>query len=393
MNDTGHGAAIASPTNDVAASYRTEFPIVGRKTYLNSNSLGALSKRSVADRHEYERLWNEMGAGAWYEIWWNKLEHVRGQFGATIGAAADTIALMPSVSGALAGVSGGLQATGDTRKKIVMTSLDFPTLGHHYYSREVLGWDVVLVESEDGVTVPLEAIREAVDEDTLLLATSHVFFTSGTIQDARHLAQIAHESGAYILLDAYQSNGQVPIDVEDLGVDFLTSGALKWLCGGPGAAYLYVRPDVDIVPTTLSWFGVENQFAFDLRATPRKDARRFELGTPGVGAAYTASGGLSIVLEAGIDSLAARDQVLSRDLRERLAEAGFELHQAADPAVRSALVLIDHSEAQGAVAWLAENDVIVDSRGSLVRFSPHFYNTIEDNVRAVEMLVAMPTGG
>ncbi|MDX1396607.1 MAG: aminotransferase class V-fold PLP-dependent enzyme [Gemmatimonadota bacterium] len=393
MDDTGPAATSASPagTEDLARNYRDEFPILGRKTYLNSNSLGALSKRSIAERHEFERLWNEMGASAWYEIWWNKLERLRAMYGMTIGAPADSIALMPSVSGALAGVSGGLHAAGERRRKIVITALDFPTLGHHYYSREALGYEVVVVPSRDGVTVPLEAIRRAVDEDTLLLATSHVFFTSGTIQDAGYLAEIAHDAGAYILLDAYQSNGQVPIDVRRLGVDFLTSGSLKWLCGGPGAAYLYVDPDVDIVPTTLSWFGVENQFGFDLRAKPRSDARRFELGTPAVGCAYTAVGGLSIVLEAGIERIHERNRVLARDLRERLADAGFDLHQADGPDVRSALVLIEHVEAQEAVKWLAENDVIVDSRGSLVRFSPHFYNTIDDNARAVEVLVEMDT--
>jgi selenocysteine lyase/cysteine desulfurase len=297
---------------------------------------------------------------------------------------------MPSVSGALAAVSGALQATDDRRKKIVITSLDFPTLGHHYFSRERLGYEVVVVESHDGVTVPLEQIRAAVDEDTLMLATSHVFFTSGTIQDARYLAEIAHDAGSYILLDAYQSNGQVPIDVLDLGVDFLTSGGLKWLCGGPGAAYLYVDRNVDILPTTLSWFGVEDQFGFDLRATPRTDARRFELGTPAVGCAYTAAGGLSIVLEAGVDRIAKRSRMLSRDLRERLADAGHQLHQADGPGVRSALVLMEHVAAQEAVRWMAEHDVVVDARGNLLRFSPHFYNTIDDNVRAVEVLGDMP---
>ena len=397
MNDTGHGGGAATPhspsTADLATSYRHEFPILERKTYLNSNSLGALSKRSIAERREYERLWNEMGAGAWYEIWWNKLEEVRAQFGMTVGAPDGTIALMPSVSGALAAVSGGLGAAGHRRKKIVMTSLDFPTLGHHYYSREALGYEVVVVESRDGVTVPLEEIRAAVDEDTLMLATSHVFFKSGTVQDAKHLADVAHEAGAYILLDAYQSNGQVPIDVREFGVDFLTSGGLKWLCGGPGAAFLYVDPNVDILPTTLSWFGVENQFGFDLRARPRTDARRFELGTPAVGCAYTAAGGLSIVLEAGIEAISARNRMLSRDLRERLADAGYQLHQADGPDARTSLVLIEHVAAQEAVGWMAENDVVVDARGSLVRFSPHFYNTIDDNVRAVEVLSSMPGGG
>ena len=158
-------------------------------------------------------------------------------------------------------------------------------------------------------------------------------------------------------------------------MDFLTSGALKWLCGGPGLAYLYVRPELELTPTTLSWFGVEKQFAFDIRdATPRRDARRFEMGTPPVGAVYTASGGLAIV----------------EDLAERLREAGFPLRIAPDPERRAALVLARHPDAAAAVGWLAERDVIVDFRGSYIRFSPHFYNTLEDNERAVAALLQMP---
>ncbi len=375
--------------HDDLVVFRDEFPILERKTYLNSNSLGALSLRSMKERRRFERLWNEMGASAWYEIWWNKLEEVRAGFGRTIGAKPSEIGLMPSVSAALATVSGALDGAGlfETRPKVVLTELDFPTVGHHFLSREPLGVEVEIVPSPDGVGVPLEAIEMAVDDRTALLATSHVFFTSGTIQDAAALAEIAHRAGALLLLDAYQSNGQIPIDVAELEVDFLTSGALKWLCGGPGLAYLYVRPDLDFPPTTLSWFGVEDQFDFDLRgARPRADARRFELGTPAVGAVYTAAGGLSVVEEAGMDRIAARNRTLADDLRARLLDAGYELHQAADPDRRSALVLTRHTEAGAVVRLLAEHDVIVDSRGSLLRFSPHFYNTEDDHARAVEAL-------
>lgn len=403
MNDTGDDGGLASPNGDSAAwsaegetdladRYRSEFPILADKAYLNSNSLGALSRRAIAERHEFERVWNERGASAWYDTWWTKLEDVRAQFGRTIAAPADTIALMPSVSGALAVISGALAcAPGESRCKIVMTSLDFPTVGHHYLSRGALGYTVEIVDSPDGVTVPLEAIRDAVDGDTLLVATSHVFFTGGTVQDAAAIAKIAHDAGAYMLLDAYQGNGQIPLDAPALGVDFLTSGALKWLCGGPGAAFLYVRPDVDLEPTTLSWFGVEDQFDFDIRgARPRADARRFELGTPGVGCYVTAAGGLSIVIEAGIEAIQAWNRVLADDLREQLERAGHRLHQSPNPEERSALVLIHLEEARRAVEWLAEHDVIVDSRGPLLRFSPHFYNTFADIERAVQVLAAFP---
>lgn len=413
MNDTDPGRDAASPSparasdtsergvaaggargrggspHDELLAFRDEFPILGRKTYLNSNSLGALSRRSLEERRRFERLWNEMGASAWYEIWWSKLEEVRAAFGRTIGAKATEIALMPSVSGALATVSGALDGAGlfETRPKVVLTQLDFPTVGHHFLSREPLGVEVEIVPSPDGVGVPLEAIEMAVDDRTALLATSHVFFTSGTIQDAAALAEIAHEAGALLLLDAYQSNGQIPIDVAELDVDFLTSGALKWLCGGPGLAYLYVRSDLDFAPTTLSWFGVEDQFDFDIRgARPRADARRFELGTPAVGAAYTAAGGLSVIEDAGIDRIATRNRHLAGDLRDRLEVAGYELHQADDADRRSALVLIRHRDAGSAVTGLAGAGVIVDSRGPLLRFSPHFYNTEEDHARAVAAL-------
>lgn len=383
-------AEPALPLDDQIDEVRDQFPILSRKAYLNSNSLGALSLRSVEERRRFEDLWHEMGAGAWYEIWVAKLEEVRALFAKTIEADGDTIALMSSVSAAVSVVWGaiatGVRGTG--RNKVVLTELDFPTVGHHFLSQRANGLEVEIVPSPDGVHVPLESIRAAVDERTALLATSHVFFTSGNTQDAAELTRIAHDAGAFILLDAYQSNGQVAIDAGALGMDFLVGGALKWLCGGPGMAYLHVNPSVRLDPVTLSWFGVENQFLFDIRdATPRADARRFELGTPAAGVAYTAAGGLSIVLEYGISTIQRRNRFLANDLRDRLSDLGYRLHQAADPAARSALVLVEHEDdAAAAVRHLAARDVIVDHRGPLVRFSPHFYNTLEDNERAVAAL-------
>jgi selenocysteine lyase/cysteine desulfurase len=388
MNDTHAIDQPASPLSELDA-YRAEFPILGGKTYLNSNSLGALSVRAIEERRRFEDLWNELGASAWYELWVRKLDEVRAAFGRTIGADADEIALMPSVSATLAAVAGAVAGAPHLRDrpKVVVTELDFPTVGHHFLSREALGAEVEIVPSPDGVQVPLDAIAKAVDDRTALLVTSHVFFSTGAIQDAGALTSIAHEAGAYLLLDAYQSNGQVPIDAHALEVDFLASGALKWLCGGPGLAYLYARRDLELAPTTLSWFGVEDQFGFDLRdATPRRDARRFEMGTPPVGAAYTAAGGLAVVEEAGIGRIREHNRGLADDLRRRLMDAGLTLHEARDPEDRSALVLARHPDPQAAVGWLASNDVVIDCRGPFIRFSPHFYNTIGDNERAVEVL-------
>ena len=391
VNDKSLQETTATESARSIEAYRSEFPILERMAYLNSNSLGALSRRSIAERRSFEDLWNAMGASAWYGPWMEKLEEVRAAFGRTIGAAPRDIALMPSVSAALAAVAGAVDFT--ARERVVITELDFPTVGHQFLSRRRLGVELEIVESPDGVEVPLEAIARAVDDRTALLVTSHVFFTSGAIQDAGALASLAHSRGALFVLDAYQSSGQVPIDVGAADVDILVSGALKWLMGGPGLAFMYVRPDLGLQPTTLSWFGTENQFAFDIRdATPRDDARRFEMGTLPVGAAYTAAGGLQIVEEIGIARIRERNAGLAEDLLERLRRAGLAPHVAADPACRSALILVRHFDPPGAVRWLAERDVIVDCRGPYLRFSPHFYNTVADNERAAEALARMPAG-
>jgi selenocysteine lyase/cysteine desulfurase len=367
--------------------YREEFPILERKTYLNSNSLGALSGRSIAYRRQFEEQWNDLGASAWYELWMAKLEAVRAAFGRIVAAGPAEIALLPSVSAGLAAVAGSLDLR--HRNRVVVTDLDFPTLCYQFLSRERTGLEVVMVESPDGIHVPLERIEAAVDDRTAMLATSHVFFSSGAIQDVAELSSIAHRHGALFLLDAYQSTGQIPVDMAAWEVDLLLSGSLKWLCGGPGLAFLYVRPEIDLQPTTLSWFGVEDQFSFDPRAAhPHPEARRFELGTPAVGAAFTAAGGLEIIEEVGIPEIHQRNRALSRDLVERLAAAGFRPHVATDPDQRSAVVLADHPDAAGAVEHLARSGIIIDYRKNRVRLSPHFYNTIEDNRLAVEALGA-----
>lgn len=380
------GASMNRPPDSLPGRYRGEFPILGRKVYLNSNSLGALSRRAVAYRHQFEDQWNDLGASAWYELWMRKLEDVRAAFGRTVGASPDEIALLPSVSAGLAAVAGALDFR--DRNRVVLTELDFPTLAYQFLSRERTGLEVIMVESPNGIEIPIERIEAVVDERTALLATSHVFFSSGAIQDAAALARIAHRHGAYFLLDAYQASGQVPIDVKTWDVDFLVSGSLKWLCGGPGMAFLYVRPELEMEPTTLSWFGVEDQFGFDLRAArPHPDARRFEMGTPAVGAAFTAAGGLEIVEEVGIERIRERNRELTEDLVERLAEAGLRPHVAPEATRRSAVVLAEHRDAAGAVRRLAELGIIIDFRKDRVRLSPHFYNTFEDNRLAVEALI------
>ncbi|HSG82046.1 MAG TPA: aminotransferase class V-fold PLP-dependent enzyme, partial [Gemmatimonadota bacterium] len=243
--------------------------------------------------------------------------------------------------------------------------------------------------SPDGVSVPLEAFAQAVDDRTALVATSHVYFTTGAIQDVAAVARLAHEQGALCLIDAYQSIGQVPVNASDLGVDFLLTGGLKWLLGGTGLAYGYVRGPLiaGLEPTVASWFGVEEQFAFDSRSLRfRDDARRFELGTPAVPTLYTARAGLELIEEIGVDRIRQRVSSLTEDLLERVTQLGLGVRCAANPEDRSGILMVEHADPAAAVGRLREAGVICDHRPGAVRFSPHFYNTTGDNLAAIAVL-------
>ncbi|MCG6957699.1 MAG: aminotransferase class V-fold PLP-dependent enzyme [Gemmatimonadetes bacterium] len=371
------------PRIDVEA-LRVEFPILSRKTYLNSCSLGALSRRAEAYLDEFRERWHDMGASAWYRHWLGRVEDLRGRVARFWGSDADEVALLPSTSTALSVIAESVPRT--DRNRVVCTELDFPTLVYQWAVKPDL--EVVVLESRDGVGVSLEQFAEAVDERTLFLATSHVFFTTGAIQDIGALARVAHEAGAWCLVDGYQGVGQVPLDLAATGVDFYTGGPLKWLCGGPGLAYLYVRGDLieSLRPRITSWFATEGQFDFDPRGFRyRNDARRFELGTPALPTVHTALGGQEIMDEVGIGAVVARNRDLTSHLVARCEEAGFDLRLAPEED-RSAIVMIRHADPAGAVGHLAEHGIIVDHRPGFVRVSPHFYNTREELDRCVEEL-------
>jgi selenocysteine lyase/cysteine desulfurase len=245
------------------------------------------------------------------------------------------------------------------------------------------------VESPDGISVPVDFIASAVDEKTALVATSHVFFTTGAIQDIRAIADVAHAKGAMCLIDAYQSVGQLPIDVHDTGVDFLCAGGLKWLLGGPGIAFLYVRDDLTkrLYPTTTGWFAHERQFEFDPRTISwHDDARRFEQGTPSLAAVAAQLGGLEIIREIGVPAIRAVVRDLTDDLVERSLAAGLSPKVCSDPAGRVAIVMIPDEDPHAQVKRLAEANIIVDARPGHVRLSPYFYNIEDDHVAAISIL-------
>lgn len=370
------------------ARTRAEFPILSARTYLNSCSLGALSRRSEAYLDEFRERWHAMGASAWYEHWLGRIEDLRARVAAFWGASPEETALLPSTSVALSVVAESVKA--GRRNRVVCSELDFPTLAYQWAVKPEV--ELVVLRSPDGVRMDPEQYADAVDERTLFLATSHVFFTTGYVQDLHALADVAHRAGAWCLVDGYQGVGQVPLDLSSTGVDFYTGGPLKWLLGGPGLAYLYVRGDLvpTLEPRITSWFAAEGQFGFDLEGFRyRPDARRFEMGTPALPTVHIALGGQEIVDEVGIERIAERNRRLTQHLVERCDAAGLPL-RLPEPARRSAIVMVRHRDPAGAVAHLAERGIIVDHRPGHVRVSPHFYNTEEELDRCVEALAEHP---
>lgn len=370
------------------ADWRAEFPILSRATYLNSCSLGALGRRATARLAAFEDEWSTYGASAWYETWMGRLAELRGRVAAMLGAGTTSLALAPSTSIALAAVASALDHR--HRPRVVVGELDFPTLAYAWMARPDV--EVARVPSDDGVTIDPARFADAVDDRTAVLATSHVYFTTGAIQDLPALAEIAHRHGALLLVDAYQSVGQIPVDAPGTGADILTTGPLKWLLGGPGLAYLWLRPELatTLVPTLGGWFGAHEQFAFDIsRFEPKHDARRFETGTPSLPSVHLALGGQDVIDAVGVSAIRERNRALTERLVEALRAAGFRLRCAAEPARRSAIVMVEDPDPADAVAHLASRGIIVDSRPGLVRISPHFYNTEDEVDLVVRELAAL----
>jgi kynureninase len=376
----------ATLTESRVRELRGQFPILSHANYLNSCSLGALSHRAEGRLAEFLHLWHTMGASAWYEHWLGRLDELRGRMERFFDAVEGEVALSPSTSVALASVSEAVDWI--RRPRVVTTELDFPTLVYQFAAKPEV--ELVVLPSDDGITIDPRRFAEAVDERTAFLATSHVLFTTGFRQDLRQLGAIARDAGALSLIDGYQGAGQVEVHPGDEGIDIYTTGPLKWLCGGPGLAYLWVRRELapTLEPRIASWFGVRDPFSFDPeRFELRDDARRFEMGTPALAAVHTALGAQELLDEVGMPAIEARN----RDLVDRLVHAleaeGFTLRIPKDRDARTAIVPVEHADPARAVRELAEAGVIVDQRPGMVRFSPHFYNTPREIDAAVAALV------
>ena len=371
----------------LAVRYREEFPIFRHSVYLNSCSLGALSRRSRARVNTYLDQWETRGASAWYDTWWQALADLRAGYGRVVGAPAGTIALHPNISSALTSIAESLDYR--HRPKVVVTSLDFPTIAYQWLAKVPKGIEVVVLQSPDGIKVPLELYERAIDERTALVATSHVFFTSGHIQDAGAIADIAHKRGALALIDGYQAAGQIPVDVAALDVDFYASGGLKWLLGGTGIAFMYARAELlpSLSPQAAGWFSHREQFRFDPNVLElHDDARRLESGTPALMPVYAQLGGLELLEEIGIAAVRQETAALTEDLVALARERGLKPKVAATPAERSGIVMLPSDDPARDVRSLAVAGIITDARPGHVRVSPYFYNVPDDHRALLEHL-------
>ncbi len=376
--------------NELERGWRREFPITEQLVYLNNCSLTPLPRSGRERIERFAREWTELGGRAWYDHWIGEYEALRDGIAGVLGATREEVAIEPNVSAGLVGIASTLDYA--TRPKVVVADLDFPTDGHAFHAVADRGARVEFVRSPDRVRVPLELFERAVDERTSAVCTGHVYFTTGWIQDVRALAEICHRKGALLVVDAYQSIGAFPFDVHASGIDYLVGGTLKWLMGGPGIAFLYARREIAerARPSAVGWWGVMDPFAFDVEHLAYgAGARRFEYGTPAVAAIYAARAGLELLAAVGVATVRERHMLLSQRLVDGAIAQGWTVRCPRGAAERTAIVTLEHPEPQRVVDALRAQGVICDSRPGLVRLSPHYFNTVAEMDRALELLAPL----
>lgn len=372
---------------DELLKWRREFPILDRTVYLISHSLGAMPRATYDRMHEYADIWATRGVRAWAEGWWNMPVTTGNLVGSIIGADPDTVVMHQNVSICQSLILSCLDPT-PQRNKIVYSELNFPSVMYVFEAHARDGsLRIEEVKSDDGMTVPLERMLAAIDEQTLLVPFSHVLFKSAFLQNAKAITERAHEVGAMVVLDAYQSAGTVPFNVKELNVDFATGGSVKWLCGGPGAGYLYVRPDLheQLQPRTTGWMAHQDPFAFSTELHYATGINRFLHGSPAIPAMYAAQSGYQIINEIGVHKIREKSIRQTTRLIEMADEAGFKVTSPRDATQRGGTVTIAHEHSAAITAELVRREFIVDHRpGAGVRISPHFYTTDEE----LELVIA-----
>ena len=393
MSTPTHPLASLTRAKDPLLAWRNEFPILEHTTYLISHSLGPMPRRVQAALQQFADIWATRGVRAWEEGWWMMPLTCGDLIGSIIGAPRGRVVIHQNVSVCQSIITSCFDWSGP-RNKLVTDGLNFPSNDYIYHGLARQGAEIISVDSADGVTIPLERILEAIDERTQLVSISHVAFRSSYLQDLAAITTRAHKVGAYIVVDLYQSAGIVPIDVTTLNLDFATGGSVKWLLGGPGAGYLYVRADLDpkLRPVATGWAAHAHPFEFvsgPIEYAP--DIRRFLNGTPNVPAMYSARSGYEIVNEIGVAAIRAKSQLQTQRLIALADEAGLTVRSPRDSAARGGTIILDVANGREATAELGRRQILVDFRpGAGIRIAPHFYSSddeIEHTIHELHSIV------
>ena len=377
---------------DPLLAWRQEFPIVDTCTYLVSHSLGAMPRRAAAYLQQFADEWSSRGVRAWHEGWWEIGRTTGDLLAPILGVQRGSISMHQNVTVAQAIVASCHRYDG-ARRRIVMADLEFPSNMYLFEGFRRYGAEIVYVESDDGMRTNLDRLLDAIDERTALVPISLVLFKSSYIQRAEAIVEKAHRVGARVILDVYQGAGTVPMNLDALGVDFAVGGSVKWLCGGPGAGYLYVRPDLaaQLQPGIVGWAAHARPFDFATGAIEYADApERFQSGTPNVPALYSCRAGYEIVAEIGVEAIRAKSLRLTRRMMDLARGAGLRVNTPDEDAERGGAVIIDVPGAAAVAAELIRRGVIVDHRpGAGIRMAPHFYNTLDEIDHAMGTLKSL----
>jgi kynureninase len=376
-------------TIDPLLAWRDEFPIVKTCTYLVSHSLGAMPRRAAQYLQEYADTWDTRGVRAWHEGWWDMGRKTGDLLAPILGVRPGTITIHQNVTVAL-GIIASCFMYDRPRRQIVMTDLEFPSNMYLFEGFRRYGAEVVYVSSDNTVQTNLNRLLDAIDEQTILVPLSLVLFRSGYIQNAKAVIEKAHKVGAHVILDLYQAAGTVPLRIDALGADFAVGGSVKWLCGGPGAGYLYVRPDLapSLFPGLVGWAAHLTPFTFSTGPIAYAEGtERFQSGTPNVPAMYSARAGYEIVREIGVEAIREKSLRLTRRLIEHAQRAGYRLNTPTTDVERGGAVIVDVPNGEAVAQELLRRNVIIDYRpGAGIRMAPHFYNTEEEIDHAMETL-------
>jgi len=366
---------------------RDRFPILHDRAYLVNHSLGAMPETASEELATYAEEWATRGVEAWSEGWWETSVTVGDEIAPIVGAPAGSIAMMQNVTVAEAVIASCFRLQ-EPRNRIVFSELNFPSV--MYLWEGMPGAEIKLARSWDGITVPTETFLDAIDERTAVVALSHVLFKSAYLQDIAAITERAHEVGAMVALDCYQSAGTIPFSLTELNVDFAVGGSVKWLCGGPGAGWLYVRPDLQntLRPGLVGWQADSDPFSFRPGGIVYADGIwRFLSGTPNVPAWYAARAGYRIVNEVGVERIRESSLAMTGQLIEMADELDIPIRTPRQPELRGGTITLGVEDEQRVVAELISKGVIVDGRpGAGVRVGPHFYNNQDDLERLKEAL-------